>query len=481
MFALAARAAFSNPFSADREEIDRQLAQAPAGATALERLDLAIANVRRRFAELIAADQADIRRYRGADRRVLEDAALFDVYHHFAPAFDELIQKQIRVGDTPCAAPFAREALARLTGHGFSLDESVRFFSMFYQLRRAFYFIVHGLTGECPCMRELRLRLWNNVFTSNIRLYADFLWDRMEDFSTLLLGETGTGKGAAAAAVGRSGHIPFNERTHRFAESFTRSFIALNLSQFPATLIESELFGHEKGAFTGAIQAYAGVFQRCSPHGAIFLDEIGDLSIPVQIKLLQVLQERVFAPVGSHAKLRFSGRVIAATNRPLDELRHRGEFRDDFYYRLCSDVITVPPLRQRLAENPAELNLLVQRLVERLAGAHAPELVQIVVAALEKSPGPAYAWPGNVRELEQAVRRVLLKREYIGDLRPAAPDLRSELGAGLDAGSLTADELLAGYCRLLHTRLGTYEAVARRTGLDRRTVKKYVQAEPGTG
>ena len=127
----------------------------------------------------------------------------------------------------------------------------------------------------------------------------------------MLLGETGTGKGTAAAAIGRSGYIPFDERQGRFAESFMRGFIALNLSQFPETLIESELFGHRKGAFTGAVEAHQGVLARCSPYGAIFLDEIGDVPVPVQIKLLQVLQERTFCPVGSHE----AGAVSRARHR----------------------------------------------------------------------------------------------------------------------------------------------------------------------
>jgi transcriptional regulator with PAS, ATPase and Fis domain len=191
-------------------------------------------------------------------------------------------------------------------------------------------------------MADLRLHLWQNVFTGEVRLYERYLWNRMEDFSTLLLGETGTGKGTAAAAIGRSSFIPFDEKQGRFAESFMRGFISMNLSQFPETLIESELFGHRKGAFTGAVEAHQGVLARCSEYGAIFLDEIGDVPVPVQIKLLQVLQERQFCPVGSHEPARFRGRVIAATNRPLDKLREQGLFRDDFFYRLCSDIIHVP-------------------------------------------------------------------------------------------------------------------------------------------
>ena len=163
------------------------------------------------------------------------------------------------------------------------------------------------------------------------------------DFSTILLGETGTGKGAAAAAIGRSGFIPFDPDHQRFSGSFTDSFISINLSQFSEALLESELFGHRKGAFTGAIEHHDGILTRCSSHGAIFLDGIGDVSIPAQIKLLNVLDERVFSPVGSHERLCFEGRIIAATHRDIHTLRTKGSFRDDFYCRLSSDCIHVPP------------------------------------------------------------------------------------------------------------------------------------------
>ena len=169
-----------------------------------------------------------------------------------------------------------------------------------------------------------------------------------------------------AAAIGRSGFIPFQEKNHSFTESFVAAFTEVNLSQYAQELIESELFGHRKGAFTGAMENHQGVLQRCSPCGAIFLDEIGDVSMPIQIKLLKVLQERKFYPVGSHQTERFSGRVIAATNQDLPRLRQEGAFRDDFYYRLSSDNIEIPPLRKRLAEYPGELTQLLSVVVHRI-------------------------------------------------------------------------------------------------------------------
>jgi transcriptional regulator with PAS, ATPase and Fis domain len=218
------------------------------------------------------------------------------------------------------------------------------------------------------------------------------------------------------------------------------------------------------------------VFERCNAHGALFLDEIGEATIPVQIKLLQVLQERTFTPVGGREKKRFSGRVIAATNQPLGALRREGRLRNDFFYRLCSDVIEVPTLRQRIAESPAELEQLVRLLVARIAGAEAPELVASVLETLAASLPRDYAWPGNVRELEQAVRRILLTGRYAGDAADAAPSDADLLARHLAAGKLTADELLGRYCAQLYRQLGSYAEVAKRVGLDPRTTRKYVQA-----
>ncbi len=475
-YASVGEAAFANPFGEERARIDRRISRAPRGAGRAEVIDRLLALVRARLTELGPADR---RRLPDADRALVEHAVLFDLFHRYLEPFDALIQDQVARGDRPAPVPFGAEALRAIAGAGFDPAEARRYFAFFYQLRRAFYFIEHTLPGASASMRQLRERLWTNVFTHDGRLYARALWRRMEDFSTFLLGDTGTGKGTAAAAIGRSGWIPFDEKAGAFTESFVGSFLSINLSQFPEALLESELFGHKKGAFTGAVEAHEGAFARCSPHGAIFLDEIGEVSVPVQIKLLRVLQERTFSPVGGHETARFSGRVIAATNRPLDELRARGAFRDDFYYRLCSDVIEVPSLRQRLREDPRELDALLGFILRRILGEDAAEVRTMVADAIRSGPGPEYPWPGNVRELEQCVRRVLLTRRYGGDRLASvhAPGPAGDAALLSAAGDASARDLVVRYCKALHAQHGTYEEVARRTGLDRRTVKAYVAGQ----
>jgi DNA-binding NtrC family response regulator len=194
------------------------------------------------------------------------------------------------------------------------------------------------------------------------------------------------------------------------------------------------------------------------------------------------LQERVFTPVGSHDERRFTGRVIAATNRPLAELRGGIHFRDDFFYRffyrLCSDIEEVPSLRERLREEPAEFDELLRHILKRICGDGGEALAMEVGRELHVSVPPGYDWPGNVRELEQAVRSVLLNGRYAPQARAAAAD-GDETAVGLmrdlAGDTLGARTLLAGYCRLLYARSGNYGEVARRTGLDHRTVRKYVQ------
>jgi DNA-binding NtrC family response regulator len=474
-FEAVARAAFANPFGKTRDDLDVLIAGTGPGVSGEELINAVIARIEERIAGMRRVGKADLRRHGEGRRQVLKWVFLFSVFHRHAGNFDRLIQLQLKNGGTPCRVAFAEAALNDLRGFGFGEEEALRFFALFYQLRRAYYFIRNGLVGNSASMRALRKHLWDCVFTHDVRWFESRLWDRMEDFSVLLLGETGTGKGSAAAAIGRSGFIPFDPVRNCFSESFTRNFVAINLSQFSEGLLESELFGHKKGAFTGAMDNHDGLFNRCLPHGVIFLDEIGDIGIPVQIKLLQVLQERVFSPVGSHEAKRFSGRVVAATNRPLDELRADGKFRDDLYYRLCTEVITVPPLRKRLQEDPEEMDNLLASILSRLAGGASDRERQIIKKILKRDVGDDYAWPGNVRELEQAVKRIILTGRYQGmkveNKNRSAEDC---LSIGIKDGTLTAEELMTRYCTALYRRFGTYEEVSRITRLDRRTVKKYI-------
>jgi len=473
-FSDLTRVVWGNPFSDERASMMARLAPGTKFGDLTSDPEALVRIVEPHLAPW-RKEARPLSRLSAGDYDLLAPAFIYTAFHFARTKFDRHIERQAKQPGAPLPIDFADEVIAYLRDAGFPEETAGRYFALCFQLRRAFYFIYGSLPGASTPMRRLRESLWNNIFTHDMRAWEGALWNQMEDFSTLLLGETGTGKGQAAAAIGRSGYIPYLPESRRFAANFTETFIAINLSQFPETLIESELFGHRKGSFTGAIDHHQGVFERCSEHGALFLDEIGEVTIPVQIKLLKVLQDRTFTELGGREQKRFSGRVIAATNTSLDDLRRDGRFREDFFYRLCSDVIRMPTLRERLAESPGELAELVSLLVPRIAGEQASGLVAQVLEALARDLPKDYPWPGNVRELEQAVRRILLTGSYRPE-RDSAQGRNAEerLVARLREGTLTADELLAGYSALLYQRLGSYAAVAERTHLDPRTSRKYV-------
>jgi DNA-binding NtrC family response regulator len=475
-FNIVHQAVLANPFSDQRAAADLKITGMFPNISRNKIIQKAAAEVGKKIAILEKTGRANLNKFSGQDRQILMAAFLFDIFHFFLERFDQLILDQINHSAKPLKVPFATEALSLFRKRGFDANASNHLFSLCFQLRRAYFFIDRGLVGRSPCMKKMREDLWNNVFTCDLDLYNQYLWNRMEDFSTVILGETGTGKGAAALAIGRSGYIPFDEKNRCFIESFTQSCVALNLSQFPESLIESELFGHKKGSFTGAVEDHKGIFNRCSKYGSIFLDEIGEVSIPIQIKLLKVLEERLYCPVGSHKEYRFEGRVIAATNRSIETISKQSLLRDDFFYRLCSDIIQVPPLHQRIKEDPEELDDLLKFTIERITGRASNELLEMTKKSISDQLGQNYPWPGNVRELGQCVRRILLKRSYksIFEKKPDASP--SELFKNIENGNINAKNLIQQYCRLLYDKLGTYGEVARRTGLDRRTVKKHIES-----
>jgi transcriptional regulator with GAF, ATPase, and Fis domain len=209
------------------------------------------------------------------------------------------------------------------------------------------------------------------------------------DSTVLLVGETGTGKERLAA------------RIHELSARRNRAMVRVNCGAIPATLIESELFGREKGAFTGALARQIGRFE-LADHSTIFLDEIGDIPSEVQVKLLRVLEERQIERLGSPRPIAVDARIIAATHRNLEQRIREGAFREDLYYRLNVFPIRVPPLRERMDDIP----LLAAQFVEEFSKAFGKRIDSIAkdsLAALQQ-----YAWPGNIRELRNVVERAMI-------------------------------------------------------------------------
>ncbi|WP_294946258.1 sigma-54-dependent Fis family transcriptional regulator [Sulfurivirga sp.] len=228
-----------------------------------------------------------------------------------------------------------------------------------------------GLIGTSPAMRKIKKLILQVAPT---------------DATVLILGESGTGKEVVAQAI------------HAASRRHDKPFVPINCGAIPGELLESELFGHEKGAFTGAITARKGRFEMAEK-GTIFLDEIGDMPLPMQVKLLRVLQERTFERIGSNRSIQCDVRVIAATHQDLEARITEGEFREDLFYRLNVFPIEMPPLRDRKSDIPLLLEHMFGRIRQR--GLETPHLEESALIALQH-----YSWPGNVRELSNLAERL---------------------------------------------------------------------------
>ena len=230
------------------------------------------------------------------------------------------------------------------------------------------------------------------------------------DATVLILGESGTGK----EVVARNIHYHSGRRG--------KPFVPINCGAIPGDLLESELFGHEKGAFTGAISARQGRFEMAEG-GTLFLDEIGDMSMHMQVKLLRVLQEKTFERVGSNKTLTADVRIVAATHRNLEKAIEDGKFREDLYYRLNVFPIEMPPLRERSEDVPLLIRELVTRLEHEKRGS--VRLTQAAILALMH-----YHWPGNVRELANAMERLVIMHPYgVVDVHDLPPKYQPEPGS----------------------------------------------------
>jgi transcriptional regulator with AAA-type ATPase domain len=351
-------------------------------------------------------------------------------------------------------------------------------FACCFQVRRAFHSTFHSIVGGSMPVARLRAQVWQSIFTHDLRRYQRGLYQRLGDVTTLVTGPSGTGKELVARAIALSRYLPFDPDTRSFGERPEESFFPLNVSALSPTLIESELFGHRRGAFTGAVGDRTGWLEVCPPLGTVFLDEIGEVDAAIQVKLLRVLETRSFQRLGDTRERRFRGKVVAATNRDLAVEMSAGRFREDFYYRLCADRIETPSLAERIRDSPREISDLVLFLAERQVGEEmAPELAREVVAWIERRLGRDYPWPGNVRELAQCVSNVLIRREYLPAVQASAEDPRRALAEEILSTRLSADEVLGRYCTLIYAETGSYQEAARRLGLDRRTVKARVEPE----
>jgi two-component system nitrogen regulation response regulator GlnG len=271
--------------------------------------------------------------------------------------------------------PLDADKLERLVGRAFAISQLMRVPAVMGETNGHAPTGGDSLIGHCPAMQE--------VYKSIGRVAP-------QDVTVLIQGESGTGKELVARAV------------YHYSQRAACPFLAINCAAIPETLLESELFGHERGAFTGADRRRIGKFEQCSG-GTLFLDEIGDMAPLTQAKILRVLQDQSFERVGGNETIRTDVRLIAATHRDLSGMMAEGKFRGDLYYRLNIYAIRLPPLRERLDDLP----LLVDHFLHRFSQELHKEITTIAPAALEllrRNP-----WPGNVRELQSILKQALLR------------------------------------------------------------------------
>jgi two-component system response regulator HydG len=270
--------------------------------------------------------------------------------------------------------PFKLDELALFLGRAFDEAATRRDAKVLRRTLRS-AFALENMVGDTPAMRDL---------TELVRRVAD------TTVPVLVLGETGTGKGLVARAL------------HSESSRADRPFVAVNCAAIPETLLESELFGHAKGAFTGAAASRAGIFEQASG-GTLFLDEIGEMSAPLQAKLLHVLETGHVRPLGDTRERAVDVRVVAATHRDLRERVREGSFREDLLYRLDVVSIEIPALRHRSADIPRLAEHFLGALRKKHPSSRAARFSREAMDAMS-----AYPWPGNVRELEHAIERAVL-------------------------------------------------------------------------
>src|SRR5688500_14033355 len=328
------RLGYVNPFQMERVELERQiLGDQFEGAQAVWSLQLAATAPDPNY-QRIAAHAATLVRDAAerlaagakADERELElysDAVLYYLFDAYRIELQEMIEAA-HAGQPATQVSFWRKFRDDVTRYfhpggrelGIGYDPA-HMLACYFQLRRAFFHVFFFIVGRSPAAARLRAAVWESIFTHDLRRYQRSLYRHLGDVTTLITGPSGTGKELVARAIGLSRYVPVDAAGGKFVENFCQGFQAVNLSALSPTLIESELFGHRRGAFPGAVADRVGWLEACPPHGAVFLDEIGELDPAIQVKLLRVFQSRAFQRLGETTDRTFAGKIIAATNRDL--------------------------------------------------------------------------------------------------------------------------------------------------------------------
>lgn len=484
--------AYCNPFLPRRTELEQQILGSEADSTqsvwsyraSAENLwhnERKIADRLAPVAEQIRSELANGASVSDAHMRLYEDLIHYFIFVRYRDDLWSLIHDDPKGNRIECRETWKRfssdvEYYLADAGSRYSfnlLSRPEHMFACCFQICRLFHHIFFWIVGSSSSAAKLRAAIWQSVLTHNLRRYYESLYECMGDIPTLITGPSGTGKELVARAIAMAQYIPFDPNKGSFTEDYSDSYFAVNLAAMSPTLIESELFGHNKGAFTGATNDRQGLFEACTPQGTVFLDEIGELDSGIQVKLLRVLQSRRFQRLGDLADRQFTGKVIAATNRDLALEMQEGSFREDLYYRLCADRVETPTLAEQLTSQPEDLRNLVDYLVKQLTTANVEPIADEVMDWIRGNLSAGYHWPGNVRELEQCIRNVMIRGEY----RPAnyrETGVRESMATDFLNGSLTVDELLQRYCTMVYSQTGSYEESARRLKIDRRTVKSKI-------
>ncbi|MGO9414201.1 MAG: sigma 54-interacting transcriptional regulator [Syntrophobacteraceae bacterium] len=430
-----------------------------------------------------------------AELEVYEDLALFRLYLGFSEKFTPLVSgrevSSVRSVSVRFWHDFLRDFEHLFRPEGRTLPSNHRaelLIAGFFQVERAFAHIFEEIVGGSEPAAKLRANVWESIFSHDMRRYLRVLHRRMSDLPTLIVGPSGSGKELVARAIGKSSFIDFDPASARFVAGEGELFVPVVLAALAPGLIESELFGHVKGAFGGAYKDREGWLEKCGKHGAVFLDEIGELDGSIQVKLLRVLETRRFERVGSTETLPFEGRIIAATNRDLPVEMDAGRFRRDLYFRLCADQVETPSLAEQLVAGPDELKELVRFIARRVlspdadadadadAEEEAERLTEEVVIWVRVHLGDNYTWPGNFRELSQCVRNVMIRGRYLplstgGNSADHLTPIE-ELLTQVRGGTASSDELLGRYYALvLHECEGNYRKAGRRLKVDWKTVR----------